>query len=122
MEVELTKKVRGGRDRTVAASAVDDILIEDDLCKVVEALLVAKDKAYDLGLKLNLPPSEVRSICKAHSDPQEQLTAFIEYFLKQVEPRPTWTLIVNALKSPLVGLPRLAEEVAAATGTYGIVK
>ena len=47
MEAELTTNVRGGRDRTVAASAFD-ILIEDDLCKVVEALLVAKDKAYDL--------------------------------------------------------------------------
>ena len=71
----------------------------------------AKHKAYYLGLKLKVPHSELKSICKVHQDPQEQLTAIINYFLKQIEPRPTWRLIVEALRSPLVGLPRLAEEV-----------
>lgn len=81
---------------------------------MVEALLDAKHKVYDLGLKLKVPHSELTSICKVHQDPQEQLTAIINYFLKQIEPRPTWRLIVEALRSPLVGLPRLAKEVEAA--------
>lgn len=87
---------------------------KDDLCGVVEALFDAKHKASDLGLKLKVPHSELTSICKVHQDPQEQLTAIINYFLKQIEPRPTWRLIVEALRSPLVGLPRLAKEVEAA--------
>ena len=93
--------------------AGDETLKEGDLGEVVEAILDAKDKAYEIGLKLKLPPSEVKSICKTHQDPQERLTAVIDCSLKQVEPRPTWRLIVEALRSPLVNLPRLAEEVEA---------
>ena len=97
-----------------AAPTGDEILPKGDLYKVVEALLEAKDKAYELGLRLKLSPDEVESICKTHQDPQERLTAIIRYLLKQVEPRPTWRLIVEALTSTLVNLPRLAEEVEAA--------
>ena len=97
-----------------------------ELYKVVEALLEAKDKAYELGLRLTLSPDEVKSIRNTHQDPQERLTAIIEYLLKQVEPRPTWRLIVNALRSPLVDLPRLAKDVEAAhcpnsTATYDVL-
>ena len=94
--------------------AGDEILQKGDLYEVVEALLEAKDKAYELGLRLKLSPDEVKSISNTHQDPQDRLTAIIEYLLKQVEPRPTWRLIVNAVRSPLVGLPRLAEAVEAA--------
>jgi hypothetical protein len=92
-----------------AAPTCNEILQKGDLYVIVEALLEAKDKAYELGLRLKLSPDEVKSIRNTYQDPQERLTAIIEYLLKQVEPRPTWRLIVNALRSPLVDLPRLAE-------------
>jgi hypothetical protein len=97
-----------------AAPTCNEILQKGDLYVIVEALLEAKDKAYELGLRLKLSPDEVKSIRNTYQDPQERLTAIIEYLLKQVEPRPTWRLIVNALRSPLVDLPRLAEDVEAA--------
>ena len=94
-----------------AAPAGDDTLQEDDLVEVLEALLRAKDKAYELGLKLKLPSHEARSIRDNYAKPEERLSHIIEMFLKQVEPRPTWRVIVNALRSPLVNLPRLANEI-----------
>ena len=109
-----------------AAPTCDEILQKGDLYEVVEALLEAKDKAYELGLRLKLSPDEVKSIRNTYQDPQDRLTAIIEYLLKQVEPRPTWRLIVNALRSPLVDLPRLAKDVEAAhcpnsTATYYVL-
>ena len=96
-----------------AAPAGQETLKQGDLGEIVETILDAKDKAYELGLKLKLRPIDVKSICRTHQDPQDRLTAIIEYLLKQVEPRPTWRLIVDALRSHLVNLPRLAEEVVA---------
>lgn len=89
----------------------DDILESSDLFEVVEALLDAKDKAYELGLTLQLPPVEVKSICSHRKDPQDRLTGIIEYALKQVKPKPTWRGIVTALRSPIVDEPVLAARV-----------
>ena len=100
-------------DRLISAPAGDKILKESDLCELVEALLEAKNKASDFGLKLLLPSHEIDSICSIHRDPQEQLTSILKYFLKRVEPRPTWGMIINALKSSMVDLPRLAETIEA---------
>ena len=100
--------------KLTTAPTGDELLQKDDLLEVAEALLEAKDKAYSLGLALKLSPDEVKSICKTHQDPQERLTAIIPYLLNQIEPRPTWRLIVEGLRSPLVNLPRLAKRIEAA--------
>ena len=94
-----------------AAATGDDTLAEGDEVEVLGALLKAKDKAFQLGLALNLPPHEAQRIRDNYAKPENRLTRIIEMFLKQVEPRPTWRVIVDALKSPLVNLPRLAKEI-----------
>lgn len=98
----------------ITASTGDEILQESDLGVVVGELLEAKNKAYDFGLALKVPPHELDSIRITNRDPQDQLTDVLKYFLKQVEPRPTWRLIIDALKSTVVNLPRLAEKIKAA--------
>ena len=75
---------------------------------MVEELLEAQNKSKFLGLKLNLPTHVVEGIHDQYSDPQTRLLNVIEEFLRQVEPRPTWRVIVEALRSPAVKLPRLA--------------
>ena len=96
---------------TSAAPTGDETLAGEDEVEVLQALLRAKDKAFQLGLALNLPPYEVRSIRDNCTTPEDRLTRIVEMFLKQVEPRPTWKVIVNALRSPLVNLPTLAKEI-----------
>ena len=80
----------------------------------MQELLPAKTKSYELGLTLNLQPYEVQSIHNTHTDPQQRLLYILTEFLDQVNPKPTWEVIVNALRNPAVNLHRLAGEIEAA--------
>ena len=81
---------------------------------IFEELLEAINQAYMLGLKMNLPSHELDAIRKTHPDPRECLLQVILAFLRQAEPRPTWRVIVDALRSPAVNLTALAKRVEAA--------
>ena len=67
-----------------------------------------------LGLVLNLPVREVEAIFTKYSDPRDRLVHIIIAFLGQEEPRPTWRVIVGALRRPIVNLTALARRVEAA--------
>ena len=81
---------------------------------MLEELLPAQNQSYILGLKLGLAAYVVDSIHARHAEPRDRLLHTLMEFAKQVEPRPTWRVIVDALRSPAVNLPRLAERVEAA--------
>ena len=63
------------------------------------------------GVRLNLPVDEVESICAMFSDPRDRLLRIILVFLRRAEPRPTWKVIVGALRSPIVNLTALARRI-----------
>ncbi|CAI8032727.1 hypothetical protein GBAR_LOCUS18479 [Geodia barretti] len=91
-----------------------EVLTPNDAVKVLEELLPAQNESYELGLRLNLKPHDVKSIHATVSEPRKRLLQIVLEFLNQVEPRPTWRVIVDALKSPAVNLPQLAMAVEAA--------
>ena len=91
-----------------------EALTSNDAVKVLEELLPAQNESYELGLRLNLKPNNVKSIHATVSEPRKRLLQIVLEFLNQVEPRPTWRVIVDALKSPAVNLPQLAMTVEAA--------
>ena len=66
-----------------------------------------------LGLALKLTYHEVLAIHSQYQNPQDRLIHVIIAFLEQVETRPTWRVIVEALRSRAVNLPRLARRVEA---------
>ena len=74
----------------------------------------AQNQSFALGLKLMLPLHVVEGICEVHTQPRDRLLRVIIEFLKQEPTGPTWRVIVDALRSPLVNLPRLAKRVEAA--------
>ena len=78
---------------------------------VLEELLPAQNKSYELGLKLKLPQHVVEGIHSKDLPPDKYLLKILIKFLHQVEPRPTWRVIVQALRSPVVDLPALAKAV-----------
>ena len=93
---------------------------------IVEEILPAQNDSFELGLRLRLPHHEVEGIHSTHSDPRSRLLHVILAFLNQAKPRPTWRVIVDALRSPAVNLPRLADKLEAAhfpdpTSTRGVV-
>ena len=81
---------------------------------LLEELLPAQTHSYLLGLKLGLPVYTVDSICSTYQHPRDRLLHVLIAFLNQETPRPTWRLVVEALRSPAVDLPLLARKVETA--------
>ena len=79
--------------------------------EILEELLPAKNKSLFLARKLKIPDHTVEAIEKQYIDSQERLYHVIVEFVKQMEPRPTWRIIIDALRSSIVNLPRLAKEI-----------
>ena len=90
------------------------MLTPDDAAEILEELLPAQNQSYLLGLKLKLPKHEVEAIHTRYLDPHERLLHVIIAFLRQEEPRPTWRVIVEALRNPIVNLPQLARRLESA--------
>ena len=97
-----------------AAPTGDDPLTPDDAINVLEEVLEAQDHSRFLGLKLNVPDYIVTGIHTHYTDPKDRLYYVLVEFLQRGDPRPTWSAIVAALRSPAVNLPQLAMRVEAA--------
>ena len=97
-----------------AAPAGDETLTPDDAVHILEEILPAKIHYYVISLLFNLPKHVVDGIHSKKMEPEESLLEVISEFLNQVGSRPTWRVIVDALRSPVVRLHQLANEVEAA--------
>ena len=89
----------------------DRTLNEEDVPKVVCEILEVQTKSKTFGRVLGLPKVTVDAIHLQNSDPQECLISVLDEFVKQVKPPPTWRVIVEALRNPLIGQHRLAQEI-----------
>ena len=52
------------------------------------------------------------AIVQQYASPQERLFQVIDEFVKQLDPQPTWRVIVQALRNPLIREYRLAQKIA----------
>ena len=89
----------------------DSTLDVSDIRKINEELFDVRAKWKLLGLVLGLPKSTVDGIHKHYEDQADQLRRVIAVFLEQKEPRPTWMVIVKALRSPLINENALARKI-----------
>ena len=86
-------------------------LTPDDAVDVLDEILEAQNQSYVLGLRLKLPLHVVDAIFSRYLESDKRLLHIIIEFSKQVEPRPTWRVIVDALRTPAVNMPQLARRV-----------
>ena len=86
-------------------------LTRGDVETVVKELLEVQDLSRVIGLQLKVPRRIVADIHKRYTNPKDRLYYVLVEFLKQVEPRPTWSAIVDALRSPAVNLQYLAQRI-----------
>ena len=93
---------------------MDETLKPEDAGKILEELVEAQNHAHLLGLAISVKPRDVEAIQMTYHQPKDRLLHIILAFLQQEEPRPTWRVIVDALKSPVVGLTALARRVETA--------
>ena len=84
---------------------------QEDVPKVACEILEVQTKSKRFGRVLGLPKVTVDSIHQQNSDLQERLICVLDEFVKQIEPPPTWRVIAEALRNPLIGFHRLADKV-----------
>ena len=89
----------------------DRILSQDDVSDVVRDIHEVQTKSEEFGRVLKIPKPTVDAIHQQYSDPKLRLLHVLDEFVKQVEPTPTWRVIVEALRHPLIGQHRLAQEI-----------
>ena len=58
-----------------------EVLTPNDAVKVLEELLPAQNQSYELGLRLNLEPHEVKSIHATVSEPRKHLFQFLSVII-----------------------------------------
>ena len=62
---------------------------------------------------MKLPTDVLDGIVSRYADDRDRLLHVIKEFLKRIDPKPTWRAIVDALRSPFVDMPQLAEKIEA---------
>ena len=82
---------------------------QKDVPTVFDEIFDVQTKSELFGRVLKLPALRVKFIHQQHHNPQECLLAVIDEFVKYEGLPPTWRVIVEALRNPLIGLPRLAQ-------------
>ena len=96
---------------TEADAFKDRRLNHDNVPDVACEILEVQMKSKTFGRVLGLPKFIVDSVHQQNIDPQECLFGVLDEFVKQVEPPPTWRVILEALRNPLIGFHHLAHKV-----------
>ena len=83
----------------------------DDLVGVHRAVHTVWHKWYLIGLGLRIPSHALDTIKEQHNTPLNCYTRMLQVWLNTESSPPTWSDLVQALSSPVVGENRLAEEI-----------
>ena len=82
-----------------------------DLRIVQKAVWDARSKWYDVGVELLVSPDTLDAIKENERYVCEScFREMLKEWLRRTEPRPTWTELAKALKSPVIGYGHLADE------------
>ena len=85
----------------------------DDLEKMLSAAWEARAKWYNIGLQLKIGAGTLDAIETASHSINDQFRVMLSTWLRRDEPRPTLSLLANALRSPMVGYQHLAQQILA---------
>ena len=89
-------------------------LSSNDLQKVQNRIWEARAQWYNLGLGLEITAGPLDAIELANmGKPDHCFRAMLTQWLRRDSPRPTWSALGEALRSPSVGLSHLAQEILA---------
>ena len=83
-----------------------------DIKLLVNELCAVRDKWFELGVQLNLLPSDLNVIqMECNNKPSRCLLGMLSLWLKVTSPPPTWQNVVDALCSPAVSRPVVAKAI-----------
>ena len=82
-----------------------------DLKSVRSAIWVARSKWMDIGIELDVLKSDLDALQETYGNNVGKcFTEMLSLWLKTVDPFPTWSAMVTALKEPTLGLEALADD------------
>ena len=84
----------------------------NNLGMVWETVYGARTKAYEIGLILHIAVDTLDSIDERYDDSSDKLREVMKTWLRTAS-KPTWQDILDALKSHVVGQPKLASDIEA---------
>ena len=90
---------------------MSDYLTAKDLWKVQNILWEVCEKWFDIGIQLKLAPSSLNKIEANFKTVEECCRKMLLTWLSQVDPKPTWSALVEALKSPPVKCEYVARKI-----------
>ena len=83
---------------------------DKDIKLVRREIFEARAKWYDIGIELEIPTGTLKSIRSMYDSPSDCLLEMLDTWLKQVDPKPSWRLLISALEQPAVGEKCLADK------------
>ena len=87
-----------------------DSLYIEDLADVMKETWETKSSWYNIGVCLLISPDTLDTIEKEHQCVDTCFREMLKTWLRASYPRPTWTKLAEALRSPMVGYESLADE------------
>ena len=85
----------------------------DDLQKIQRAAWEARTEWYNIGLELKIDAATLDTIKGDNDSIKDRFRSMLSTWLKRDQPRPTLSLLANALRSPTVGYQHLAQQILA---------
>ena len=86
-------------------------LSDKDLSKVNNAVLDTQAKWYNIGLELGIEPGELDGVKSDNPGSVAGcLTESLKRFLRQVNPKPSWKRLADAMASKSVGRGDIAKQ------------
>ena len=89
-------------------------LVENDLLEITDYLLnMEKSHIYNLGLVLGLTQTRVKAMKDSDTFLDDVIAAWLrrEDYVKE-KGEPSWTILISALKNPIVSQTRIADNIA----------
>ena len=94
----------------IPTGALDTTFEPKDSLLILHEIIEVKARSDIFGRLLQLGRLRVNLIHREFSDPQDRLLQVIDEFIRQAD-EPTWRVIINALRRPLLNHNKLALEI-----------
>ena len=95
-------------DVTSCSQPADQQLSVNDLHVIMEELADVRAKWYNIGIQLGVNVGTLKAIEKQYSDPSDCLRETLMTWLKAYPPPHTWSKVLEALRTKIVGEAKLA--------------
>jgi len=85
--------------------------IEPSLKALLNELHLVRASWYNIGVQLDIPHTTLDCFKQSYSDPSDLMREMLKCWLDTaVDPRPTWEVVIAALRSPIVDKKSVAEQ------------